>query len=220
MAWPIWHPLRAAGGYDPENGRQFMTPRRASRDSATAIRHASDDTILAQGARMLTDISTALLNREIAAMVFLPWLSRYTQEVRAVGKREELESILGTPGLAKQAKATIRAWTLSPPDAADIPDDHAKGLAGGERGRRRPQGPVIARSREDSKSRHKQQKERYNFDGAPRRNDSDGLRCRSLSSTIDIQTGAAIHGCRYSPEYFISDFSILPDLLQCHFRTD
>lgn len=52
------------------------------------------DPVEARGRAELSDIATSMLKQKIASMVFLPWLTRYTQGVRDVAMREEREAIL------------------------------------------------------------------------------------------------------------------------------
>jgi hypothetical protein len=52
------------------------------------------DAVAAKGRAELAEIGTSMLKQKIASMVFLPWLTRYTQGVRDVAIREEREAIL------------------------------------------------------------------------------------------------------------------------------
>jgi hypothetical protein len=71
--------------------------------------HAATDAVLAKGAYELNDIAAGMLNHRIAALVFLPWLCRYTQQVRDAARAEERDAILALPDLPEEAKAVIRA---------------------------------------------------------------------------------------------------------------
>jgi hypothetical protein len=78
------------------------------------VRGAIDD-VFVKGAAELKAFMPSMLNHEIASMVFLPWLTRYTQGVRDVAKREERDLILSIPGLSDKAKRLIRKWTEDEP---------------------------------------------------------------------------------------------------------
>ena len=83
--------------FSPSTGEGLLTIRES-------------DAILAQGKAELSEIATSMLKQKIAALVFLPWLSRYTERVRDVAKQEERDAILSIPDLSDQAKALIREW--------------------------------------------------------------------------------------------------------------
>lgn len=68
------------------------------------------DAVLAKGADELSDIIPRMLKKRVAAFVFLPWLSQYTQRVRDAAKIEEREAILSISDLPEEAKTIIRGW--------------------------------------------------------------------------------------------------------------
>ncbi len=76
------------------------------------MKRSDTDAVLAKGADDLAAIAHGMLKHKIAALVFLPWLCRYTQQVRDAARAEERDAILAIPGLSDEAKAAIRAWTV------------------------------------------------------------------------------------------------------------
>ncbi len=85
--------------------------RDGERDRDAPRRPASClDDVLAKGAADLNAFVPGMLKHKIAAMVFLPWLTHYTQRVRDVAQKEERDLILSIPGLPDKAKKLIRAW--------------------------------------------------------------------------------------------------------------
>jgi DNA-directed RNA polymerase specialized sigma24 family protein len=70
----------------------------------------TSDELLAEGSKDLENIGPDLLNKHVVAMIFLPWLSRYTGRLIRAAKQEEREQILqALPSLPEDMRQIIVA---------------------------------------------------------------------------------------------------------------